>query len=453
VSVEEGFARTFSTERMSSVFSRASRVEAILRFEAALARAEARAGLIPSEAAEAIEDRCRLQLFDVASLQREGRLSGTLAIPLVRRLTDLVPESARGFVHWGATSQDAMDTGMVLQVRAGLEALVEDLLGVGSACASLAERHAGTLMPGRTLLQHAVPITFGLKAAHWLATTTRRLASLLELDRDLPVQLGGAAGTLASLGTEGPRVVELLAEDLGLAVPDLPWHTDRDRIAEIAGALGVAAGAMAKIAGDVSLLMQTEVGEVAEGREEGQGTSSAMPQKRNPVHAPAAVASAQLAFGAVSVILGAAVHEHERAVGGWQAEWEAVPDLFHATASAVWEARRVVEDLAVDDERMSANLALTRGQIMAESLVTSLARHLGRHEAHRIVREACERATREAIDLVVAAAEDPRIVAVLSDDAIRTALDSSGYLGSAETFIVRAVARFREVADGARRPS
>ena len=258
----------------------------------------------------------------------------------------------RSFVHWGATSQDAIDTATMLQMRQGLNLLIDELYGLCTACARLAEQHRHTLMIGRTLLQQAVPITFGLKAARWLSLALRQMHVLAQhRARTLAVQFGGAAGTLASLGQEGLRIAELLAEELGLSMPDIPWHTERDRVAEITASLGVVAGAMAKIAGDIVLLAQTEVGEVTEGVESGKGGSSAMPQKHNPVDATNALASARLAIGEVPVMLSAMVQEHERAVGGWQAEWVAIPNLFRFTASAVEHVRLAVSGLQVDTQR------------------------------------------------------------------------------------------------------
>src|SRR5258707_2894037 len=381
----------FSTPGMAAAFSPEAHVRGMLAFEAALARAEARAGIIPQEAATVIAANCREELFDVAALYREAAVAGTPAIPLVRMLTAQVDGDAKRFVHWGATSQDAIDTALMLQVRDGLHLLVDGLLGVCAACATHARQHRHTLMAGRTLLQQALPITFGLKSARWLALAVRQVRALREhRDRTLVVQLGGAAGTLASLGSNGLRVVELLSAELGLAVPDLPWHTERDRIAGIAATLGIVAGAMAKIAGEVVLLGQTEVGEASEGAAPGKGGSSAMPQKHNPVDATLAIAPARLAVGVVPVILSAMAQEHERAAGGWQSEWAAIPDLFHYTAAAVERVGEAVSGLQVDPARMKANLDLTGGLIMAEALTMALALHLGRPEAQRIVQSLCD---------------------------------------------------------------
>lgn len=436
----------FSTPEMAAIFSPDAHVGRMLEFEAALAQAEAAAGVIPAEAAQAIAAACRVERFDVPALYRAAVPAGTLAIPLVRALTEQVAPEGRDYVHWGATSQDVIDTAMVLQMRDGLSLLIARLLDVGDTCAALAEQHRRTLMPGRTLMQQALPITFGLKAARWLGMTTRQVARLDALRREvLVVQFGGAAGTLASLGADGTRVVELLAERLGLGVPDLPWHAERDRMAEIASALGVVAGAMAKIATDLVLLAQTEVGEVSEGAAPGKGGSSAMPQKRNPVDATFALAAARLAMGAVPVVLSGMAQEQERAVGGWQAEWEALPELFLSTASAVERVRQALSGLEVDAERMRGNLDMGGGLLLAESLTMALARRVGRPEAYRLVQAAVARVREEGTTLREAAMADEQIRAVVTEDEIDQALDPAGYLGSTDAFIDRALARYREV--------
>lgn len=436
----------FSTPEMAAIFSPDAHVGRMLEFEAALAQAEAAAGVIPAEAAQAIAAACQVERFDVPALYRAAVPAGTLAIPLVRALTEQVAPEGRDYVHWGATSQDVIDTAMVLQMRDGLSLLIARLLDVGDACAALAEQHRRTLMPGRTLMQQALPITFGLKAARWLGMTTRQVARLDALRREvLVVQFGGAAGTLASLGADGTRVVELLAERLGLGVPDLPWHAERDRMAEIASALGVVAGAMAKIATDLVLLAQTEVGEVSEGAAPGKGGSSAMPQKRNPVDATFALAAARLAMGAVPVVLSGMAQEQERAVGGWQAEWEALPELFLSTASAVERVRQALSGLEVDAERMRGNLDMGGGLLLAESLTMALARRVGRPEAYRLVQAAVARVREEGTTLREAAMADEQIRAVVTEDEIDQALDPAGYLGSTDAFIDRALARYREV--------
>lgn len=410
----------FRAPAMAAVFSAPALVQRALDFEAALARAQAAAGVIPEDAAEAIAACCRADLFDVPALVEEAVASGTLAVPLVRALGALVEPSARGFVHWGATSQDVLDTAMVLQVRAGLDVLERGLRAVAQACAGLAHEHRRTVMAGRTLLQHAVPITFGLKAARWLALVVRLMGRLREArGRVLVVQLGGAAGTLAALGPHGPQVMELVARGLGLGTPDLPWHAERDRVGELGALLGLVAGA---------------------------GRSSTMPQKRNPVEPMLALASARLALGTASTVLAAwAAQEHERAVGGWQAEWAAVPELFERTAAAVDWVRRALEGLAVDSRRMRANLAAAGGQIMAEALTMALAGVLGREAAYRVVQRVCDDAARAGLPLERVAAADEEIRAALPAEQLVRALAAEHYLGSSDAFIDRALEGFRRL--------
>jgi 3-carboxy-cis,cis-muconate cycloisomerase len=432
---------------MIAAFSPEAHVRQMLAFEAALARAEARAGVVPDVVAEAITISCRVGLFDVATLYREASLAGTLAIPLVRALTERVEGEAKRYVHWGATSQDAIDTALVLQMRDGHDLLLADLRAFAARCAALAEEHRRTPMVGRTLLQQALPITFGLKAARWLGLVTRRIRRLREVRaRTLVVQFGGAAGTLAVLGDHGLRVTELLAEELGLAVPDLPWHAERDRVAEVATSLGVLAGGMEKIATDILLLRQTEVGELTEEAVPGKGGSSAMPHKRNPVDATMAVAAARLAIAAVPVILGAMSQEHERAAGGWQAEWEALPSLFRHTAGAVARVRESLDGIVVNAERMKANLDLTGGSIMGEALTIALAAHLGRADAYDLVQALTKRAAAAGTDLRSIALADEQVRIVLSAEAIERSFDPLTYLGSADSFIDRALAAYQELA-------
>lgn len=432
-----------STARMVAAFSPEAHVQGMLTFEAALAHAQARVGIIPQDAANTIAVHCHVELYNVAALYQEAALAGTPAIPLVRMLTAHVDSDARKFVHWGATSQDAIDTAFILEMRNGLDILIAEIDDVCQACVRLAEQHRHTLMAGRTLLQQAVPITFGLKAARWLALVLRQLQALYEHRRhSLVVQLGGAAGTLAVLGDDGLRVIEQLAAELQLAVPDLPWHTERDRIAHISSSLGIVAGAMAKIAGDIVLLAQTEVGEVSEGVVVGKGSSSAMPQKHNPVDAVFALAAARQALGVVPVIVAAMMQEHERAAGGWQAEWEAIPNLFRLTSSAVERVHSSLSNLQVNPDRMSANLHLTHGLVMAESLTVTLALHLGKAEAQRIVQAACEQVVTAGVSLRQEIQEQVR--AVLTSEEIDKALDPTAYLGSTDIFIDRSLALYRE---------
>jgi 3-carboxy-cis,cis-muconate cycloisomerase len=435
----------YSTPRMAALFSDEAHIARMLAFEAALARAEAACGVIPAHAAGAIADACQMELFDVPSLFRDAASAGTVPIPLVQRLTALVVEEARGYVHWGATSQDAIDTALMLQMRDGLDLLLDGLRELGDASALLAERHRHTTMAGRTLLQQALPITFGLKAARWTALVARQTAALRSVrSAALALQFGGAAGTLASLGEDGPRVQDALARQLGLSSPPLPWHAERDRVGTIASALGVLAGSVSKIAEDIALLAQSEVGETSEAVAPGKGGSSTLPQKRNPVDATLALAAGRLALGCVPVLLTAMAQEHERGVGGWQAEWSALPDLFRYTAGALAHTSAAVAGLNVDAERMRANLDATYGLIMAEALTTALAPALGRHVAQRLVQQVCRSALENGVSLRDAAEAEPSILEHLSAAALTRTLDPAHYLGSTDIFIDRALDQWRE---------
>lgn len=427
------------------LFSPATHVACILRFEAALARAFARAGIVSSETAEAIEQICRVESFNLDDLQRDAMHAGTIAIPIVQQLISRAPPSARLYVHWGATSQDAIDTALVLQMRDGLRVLIADLHATADAAATFAEVHRRLVMPGRTLLQQAVPITFGLKAARWLGALARQAQALHALQRDaLVLQFGGAAGTLAALGDLGTEVARLLGQELDLPVPDMPWHAERDRPAAVVAALGVTAGVLSKIATDIVLMAQTEVAEVAEGLAAGKGISSAMPHKRNPVDAISAIAAARLAVGAVPVVLSAMSQEHERAAGGWQAEWTAIPDAFRHTLRAAAHVRSAVAGLDVKPDHMQQNLQRGSGALMAESLATALTAHVGRPEAQRMVMDVVERAFRERIPFGDALGLDGRVETLLKPDALARALDPASYLGSTEVLIDRALRSWRD---------
>lgn len=433
-----------TTPAMTAIFSAETHIRRLLEFEAALAQAEARAGVIPAAAAAAIARVCLVENIDITELYRAAGSAGTIVIPLVQALTSQLEDEPRKYIHWGATSQDAIDTAIMLQMRAGLDQLIDDLLAICASCAALATAHRQTLMAGRTLLQQALPIPFGLKAARWLALTTRQVQALWFCRKhQLALQFGGAAGTLAAFGDQGLEVARLLGDALGLQVPELPWHTERDRVAQIAAALGVVAGATAKIAQDVVLLAQSEVGEVSEASAEGKGGSSAMPQKRNPVDATFALASARMATGQVPVVLTAMVQEHERAVGGWQAEWAAIPELFCATAGAVGRVRSVVAGLQVDTEQMHANLEQSGGLLMAEAVTMALAAHIGRPEAQRHVKQSIEK-VQAGISFRQALHDDSAILALLGSEGIDQALDPARYLGSANALIDNALRAYQQ---------
>jgi 3-carboxy-cis,cis-muconate cycloisomerase len=439
------FDSLFTTEPMRATFSDARRIQGMLNFEAALARAEARVGMIPPEAAEAIAARCQVERFDLSEIARATAKAGNPAIPLIAVLTEQVAsenaEAAR-YVHWGATSQDAMDTGLMLQLRDALDTLDGDLARLARACATLAEATAGTPMAGRTWLQQASPTTFGLKVAGWLSAINRHRQRLRRLrPRVLVVQLGGSVGTLAGFGALGIEVAAALADDMGLALPDIPWHAERDRVAEVATTLGLLAGTLGKMARDTSLLAQTEVGEAFEPDEPGKGRSSTLPQKRNPVGASVALAAATRVPGLVATMLAAMPQEHERGLGGWQAEWETLPEVACLTAGALAQMTQVVESMELDSDRMRANLDLTHGVICAEAVALALALSVGKSEAHRLVREASHRALTQQTPLREALAAMPEVTARLSGDDLDRLCDPASVTGPAERLIQRVLAQ------------
>jgi 3-carboxy-cis,cis-muconate cycloisomerase len=411
----------------------------MLDAEAALARAEARAGLVSDDDAAAIAAACDADHFDIAAIGAEAAKTTNPVVPLVKALTDAVGGPAAGHVHRGATSQDILDTAAMLVARRALEPLLADLDAAADAAAALANEHRETVMAGRTLMQQALPIAFGLKAAGWLVGIDEAAARLGEVRRlRLAAQLGGAAGTLASLDTAGPEVLGHFAAELSLDEPALAWHTIRTRPAELAGALGSAAGVIAKVARDVVLLAQTEVGEVREGVP-GRGGSSTLPHKRNPVAAISAVASAMRAPGLVAALLGAMAQEHERAAGPWQSEWRPFSELLEAVGSGAAWLRDCLEHLEVDAARMRANLELTHGALLAERVTTALAPALGRQPAHELVRAAAQEAFASERPLGAVLAERKGVTAHVDRDALARLLDPADYLGATDELISRAL--------------
>lgn len=438
----------FSTDAMLQIFSDHGCVQRMLDFESALARAEARHGVIPTNALAAIEAGCHAALIDLDGLTQAAAAAGNLAIPLVKQLTEGVakadPEAAK-YVHWGATSQDVIDTGMVLQLRDALTLIDAKLALLADGLARLADTHRATIMVGRTWMQHALPITFGLKAAGWLDAVLRHRERLQQhRARLLVLQFGGASGTLASLGAQGLAVAATLAAELELALPDMPWHTQRDRVAETAATLGLLTGSLGKMARDISLLSQTDIGELAEPAAAGRGGSSSMPHKRNPVGCAVALAAALRVPGLVATALSGMVQENERALGGWQAEWDVLPQIVQLCAGALHQMRQVVDGLNVDSKRMRANLDTTHGLIMAEALTLALSPELGRMQAHRLVEQACHAAVDSGHDLHEIMAHDKDVGAVLSATELQRLFDPSAYLGVSAEFVDRVLQTYQE---------
>ena len=437
-------APMLSSGPMRAVCDDVAYLQNMLDFEAALARAEAAAGVIPQRSAEPIATACKAASFDLAALAEAATHSGNLAIPLVKALTSRVattdPEAAR-YVHWGATSQDVIDTATMLMLRVGIDILLSDLGRAVAGFAGLARRHRDTAMVARTWLQHALPMPLGLKLAEYAAALHRSRRRLTRLRAEtLVLQFGGAAGTLAALGDKGLLVAEKLAQDLALPLPEAPWHTHRDRVAEAASVLAILAGSCGKIARDISLMMQTDVAEAFEPAGEGRGGSSTMPHKRNPVAAASALAAAAMAPNLAATILAAQVQEHERSAGPWHAEWPTLPTLLLVTSGGLTAIVNIAEGLEVDAVRMRANLDATRGLIMAEAVSFALAEKIGKSDAHRLVEAASKQAVAEKKHLRNVLAADPKVSAQLAADRLAKLFEPKAYQGASQALIDRLLA-------------
>src|SRR5580700_5076033 len=389
-------APMLSSPAMRAVCDDVACLQHMLDFEAALSRAEAATGVIPASAAGPIASACKAGSFDLAALADAATRSGNLAIPLVKALTTDVAKAdadAARYVHWGATSQDVIDTAAMLTLRAGIDALLADIGRAVTGFARLARQHRNTAVVARTWLQHALPMPFGLKLAEYAAALHRSRGRLRHLKRHaLALQFGGAAGTLAALGDQGWKVAEKLSEILQLPLPESPWHSHRDRIAEAASVLAIIAGTCGKIARDVQLMMQTDVAEAFEPSGEGRGGSSTMPHKRNPVAAASALAAATMAPNLAATIFAAQVGDHERSAGPWHAEWPTLPSLLLVTSGALAATVDIAEGLEVDAARMRSNLDATGGLIMAEAVAFALAEKIGKSDAHHLIEAASKKA-------------------------------------------------------------
>jgi len=429
---------------MRAVCDDAAYLQHMLDFEAALARAEATTGVIPARAAAPIANACKASSFDLADLAEAATRSGNLAIPVVKALTAGVAKAdadAARYVHWGATSQDVIDTATMLTLRAAIGALLPDIDRAIAGFARLARQHRDTAVVARTWLQHALPMPFGLKLAEYAAALHRSRTRLQRLHNEaLALQFGGAAGTLAALGDKGLLVAERLAQELKLPLPDAPWHTHRDRLAEAASVFAILAGTCGKIARDVSLMMQTDVAEAFEPSGEGRGGSSTMPHKRNPVAAATALAAATMAPNLAATIFAAQVQDHERSAGPWQAEWPTLPMLQLVTSGALAAIVDIAEGLEVDAARMRVNLDATRGLIMAEAVTMALAEKIGKSEAHHLVEAASKRAVTDKQDLRDVLTKDPKVAAHLSGDKLTKLFEPMAYQGASQALIDRLLA-------------
>jgi 3-carboxy-cis,cis-muconate cycloisomerase len=436
------FGALYGTDETRALFSDRAHLQFMLDVEAALARAEAKIGLVPAQVAEAIGRAARVENLRLDYIAESTRRVGYPVVALVKELGRIAGDEAAHYIHLGATTQDILDTAIVLQLQRAFAIIRRELIAIARAFAERAVEFRDTLIAGRTHLQHAVPTTFGLKCATWASPL---VAHVERLDQASPrifvVQLGGAAGTLAALGADGPAVVEGLARELALGVPESPWHAQRDRFAEAGALLGLICGSLSKFALDISLMMQTEVGELSEPHEEGRGGSSTMPQKRNPIASEYILGAARAVHGLVPVMLSSMTADNERATGPWQSESLALPQCVALTAGVLAHARSIAEGMTVDTERMRRNLELTGGLIMAEAIATTLTARIGRAAAEAAVARACDRSIADGVSLAMILRDDPEFRSHLSDAEIDRAMNPAGYLGSAGTFVDRIVAR------------
>lgn len=434
------FRNAFGTDAMRSVFSDRSLVGRYIEVEVALARAQARCGVIPADAAETIARESTLDRIDFDHLREETDIVGYPILPLVHQLVTLCGEAGR-YVHWGATTQDIMDTANVLQVRAALDLVDADLRALRGILAELAVKHRDTPMAGRTHLQQALPVTFGYKVAIWLGMFDRHQERLAELrKRVLLVEFGGAAGTLASLGEQGFEVQQALAHELALGVPVSTWHVARDGFAETVNLLALVTGSLGKIALDIMIMASTEFAEVYEPFVKGRGASSTMPQKRNPISSELMLAAAKAVRQHAGLMVDALVQDFERATGPWHAEWVALPESFVLTAGALSQAKFALGGLIVDVAQMRRNLGISRGLIVAEAVMMGLAPMVGRQQAHDLVYDACRSAHERGCMLAEALGAMPEVSRHVDAATIGRLTDPANYLGLAPQMVDRAVA-------------
>jgi 3-carboxy-cis,cis-muconate cycloisomerase len=431
----------FGSEGMRGIFSDAATVARYVEVEVALAKAQGKVGVIPADAAAAIVKAARADTLDFAKLKTETDLVGYPIVGIVHQVQKQCGDAGR-YLHWGATTQDIMDTAVVLQVRAALDLVEADLGAVAANLVGLAKTHRGTVMAGRTHLQHALPVTFGYKAAVWLSMMDRHLVRLRELrPRVLVGQFGGAAGTLASLGDKGLAVHDALMDELKLGRAPIPWHVARDGLVEAVAFLGLVTGSLGKIATDVALLMQTEVGEAFEPFMPGRGSSSTMPQKRNPISSELIIALAKSVRQDVGLMLDSlAAADQERATGPWHLEWMALPRAFIATGGALAQAKFMTGGLIVDAARMRRNLDMTGGLIVAEAVMMALAEKAGRGPAHDLVYAACRKALDTGTPLIDHLKANAEITKALDVKRLEQLVDPANYLGCAQGMIDRVLA-------------
>src|SRR5215471_10846820 len=435
------FRDIFTTAEMRQVFSDENRTACYLAIEAALARVQGRLGIIPPEAAREIDAKCRIENIDFAKLKATTERIGYPILGVVQQIVAFCDKGLGEWCHWGATTQDITDTATIMQIRQALDLVEADMVRVTAALTNLARRYRDTAMAGRSNLQQAVPLTFGFKCACLLAAMQRHRERLKELrPRVLVGEFAGAVGTLASLGKDGLKVQAALMEELGLGQPEIAWHTVRDRIGEVACFLGLLTGTLGKISMDVKLLMQTEVAEVYEPFHEARGSSSTMPQKRNPISCLYIHSAVAVVRQHVAALLEAAVADHERSTGPWEIEWISLPEIFLLSSGALAQTRLMLSGLEVDADRMRANLDLTRGMIVSEAVMMGLAPHLGRQRAHDLVYDICRKVAASGEPLVDLLAQNADIARHLTRAQLEKMCDPAAYLGLGGEMVDRVLA-------------
>jgi 3-carboxy-cis,cis-muconate cycloisomerase len=437
------YENLFYSKRVNKIFTASSFVECMLQFEAALANAQATHHLIPAEAAQIIEENCTISNINFDTLKTDIASGGNAAISLMQQLTAAIKNKdaeAAKYVHFGATSQDVIDTATVLQLHSSLKLIDADIQQLIHQLVLLIEWHRNTIMIGRSFMQHARPISFGFKVAEWvdgLLRSKKRVEKLLA--ENLVLQLGGAVGTLSGLEDKGVQVAETMCSRLQLNMPSIPWHTQRDRFAEIATTLGILTGTIAKIAKDISLQMQTEVGEVFEPAAPGKGGSSTMPHKRNPVSCIAILSNASRVPALVSTMLGCMVQDHERATGNWHAEWETLAEIVQLTAGALQQACIVTNGLEVDTEKMRSNIELTNGLVYAENVSLALAKKVGKEAAHTLMETLCKEAIGLKIHLKELVQKNDIVMKYLSLAQVNDLFNPENSTGISDVFIDRVI--------------
>jgi 3-carboxy-cis,cis-muconate cycloisomerase len=437
------FRDAFGTPRMREIFSDFALISRYAEVEIALAKAEARCGVIPAEAAGEIARRTDVSALDFELLRQETDIVGYPILPLVHQMVKQCGDAGR-YVHWGATTQDIMDTAVILQVRDGLKIIAEDIDELRRILADLSKRYRDTPMAGRTHLQQALPVTFGYKTAIWLAMFDRHAERLAQLKpRVLVGEFAGAAGTLASLGDRGFEVQKALCEELGLGAPVSTWHVARDGLAEVVNFFGLVTGSLGKIALDIMIMASTEFAEVYEPFVKGRGASSTMPQKRNPISSELMLAASKGVRQHAGLMLDAMVQDFERATGPWHAEWMAIPESFILTAGALNQAKFALGGLIVDETQMARNLGLSRGLIVAEAVMMGLAPQIGRQEAHDVVYDACRVVNEKGGTLADALSADPRVSAHIDRATIERLTSPGNYLGLAPEMVDRVLGSVR----------